>query len=309
MTSKSKIDELKGIISERLKRLIDRDFWLFDVPHYTNIGDALIWQGELDFLSSLPYKCKGMRSYYTPVPTNIGEDDLILLHGGGNFGDIYYEPHAYKMQVMQKYPHNKIILLPQTVWFEHEENVRKCAEIMSKCTDLTLCARDKVSYDFMKQHFGGTVLLLPDMAFCIDTSKWHPQPASKGNLLLKRIDVELKETKVLKGLEESSDMTVCDWPTFAENSWQKNWLRRTRKYVPALYDWYAQYVFLPYLVNSGVTLISSHDKIYSTRLHAAIMSILLGKEKDLTWFDNSYGKNFNFYDAWLKDVDGITFVK
>ena len=55
-------------------------------------------------------------------------------------------------------------------------------------------------------------------------------------------------------------------------------------------------------------LINSHTDIYTTRLHACILSILLRKE-DITFFDNSYGKNSGFYDTWLTDCENVKMVR
>ena len=309
MESNAKIEFLQGLIEKTLSPIINHDYWLLEVPYYSNVGDTLIWQGELDFLRELPYMCKGMSSYYTDIPNNIGEDDIILMQGGGNFGDLYYDPQNYRMQIVEKYPNNKIIFLPQTVWFEHEENMKECAETLSKHKKLTICARDKVSYEILKKNFTNEILLVPDMAFCIDMNRWKKPNATKEALLLKRDDKELKAYLEITKLVEQGDVTICDWLPFTEECWQKTGLRRTKKYMPFMYDWYAQNIFRPYMINSGVQLIGSHKKIYSTRLHAAILSILLDKAEDLTWFDNSYGKNSSFYETWLSDVDGIRFIK
>ena len=309
MNTIQKIHQLQGLIKEALTPLITSDYWLLEVPYYTNVGDTLIWQGELDFLRELPYKRKGMSSYHTDIPNNIGEDDVILMQGGGNFGDLYYDPQNYRMRIVEKYPNNKIIFLPQTVWFEHEENMKECAETLSKHKKLTICARDKVSYEILKKNFTNEILLVPDMAFCIDMKNWQKPNETKEALFLKREDKELKEYSELKQLVEQGNVTICDWLPFTEECRQKMWFRRTKKYVPFMYDWYARNIFRPYLINSGIQLIGSHKKIYSTRLHAAILSILLDKAEDLTWFDNSYGKNSSFYETWLSDVDGIKFVK
>ena len=309
MNATTKIQQLQGVIKEAITPWINNDYWLLEVPYYPNVGDTLIWQGELDFLNKLSYKRKGMSSYHTDIPQNIKKDEVILLQGGGNFGDIWPLPQDYRMRIVQQYPDNKIIFFPQTVWFEHEENMKACAEVLSKHKNLTICARDKVSYDILKQNFQNETLLVPDMAFCMDMDKWRKPAVTKETLLLKRDDKELKEYNELNKLIQQGNITVCDWLPFTEDCWQKTWFRRTRKYIPAMYDWYAHNIFRPYMVNSGIQLIGSHKKIYSTRLHAAILSILLDKAEDLTWYDNSYGKNSSFYDTWLSDVDGITFIK
>lgn len=304
-----KIEQLRTIITNSISPLITSNYWLLNVPYHANVGDTLIWQGELDFLKSVLYTCKGMCSYNSPVPTNIKESDLILIHGGGNFGDLWELPQEWQMNVVEKYPNNKIIFLPQTVWFEHEENMKECAETLSTHKKLTICARDKVSYEILKKNFTNEILLVPDMAFCIDMNRWKKPNVTKVALLLKREDKELKEYAELTKLVEQGNVTICDWLPFTEECWQKTWFRRTKKYVPFMYDWYARNIFRPYLINSGVQLIGSHKKIYSTRLHAAILSVLLDKAEDLTWFDNSYGKNSSFYETWLSDVDRIKFIK
>ena len=280
MNQTDKIRQLQSLIAQALRPLITSDYWLLEVPYYTNIGDTLIWQGELDFLRTVPYRCKGMSSYYTDIPDSIRESDVILLQGGGNFGDLYVYPQDYRMQVVRKYPNNKTIILPQTVWFENESNMQECAKMLANHANLTICARDKVSYDILKRNFKNSILLVPDMAFCIDMSKWKTCPATKSTLFLRREDQELKMSEDFERLTSSAEMTITDWPTFSENSWQKQWLVRMRNHLPMLYDWYAYTLFRPYLINSGIELISSHKKIYSTRLHAAILSVLLGKSKD-----------------------------
>lgn len=309
MTEQEKIHQLHQLIDNNLKLSINHDYWLLNVPYHENVGDTLIWQGEADFLKGLPFKCKGSCSYNSTIPPNIAEDELILIHGGGNFGDLWEIPQDWQMNVVRQYPDNKIIFLPQTVWFKYEENLKRCAETLSKHKNLTICARDKVSYGILKKYFANEILLVPDMAFCIDMTRWKKPIATKDALLLKREDQELKEYQELDAITLGRNMTICDWLPFTEKCWQKTMFRRTKKYLPPIYDWYARNIFRPYLINSGIQLIGSHKKIYSTRLHAAILSILLGKAEDLTWFDNSYGKNSSFYETWLSDLAGIKFVK
>ena len=43
-----------------------------------------------------------------------------------------------------------------------------------------------------------------------------------------------------------------------------------------------------YIIRSGIKFINAYETIYTTRLHAAIIALLLKKEVYI--FDNSYGK-------------------
>lgn len=45
--------QLRTIIEEKLTPLIDNDYVLYGLPYYNNIGDTLIWEGELEFLKKL----------------------------------------------------------------------------------------------------------------------------------------------------------------------------------------------------------------------------------------------------------------
>ena len=308
MTSEVKIQQLKSLIKTSLSPLIDSNYWLLEVPYYSNIGDSLIWQGEVDFLSSFPYKCRGMFSSGTFHFPSINPNDVILFQGGGNFGDLWSVPHEFKMKVMAEYPDNKFVFFPQTVYFQRHENLLSCAEFMSNY-NVTICARDNSSYASLKKYFKNEIVLAPDMAFYIDRSKWKI-PQNKGkDLFLLRDDVELKQYKEFKKIASQNNIVVSDWRFPREFNWQLKGHTQMRRHFPFMYDWYARTIFRPFMVQSGIKFIASHYKIYSTRLHAAILSILLGKASDLTWFDNSYGKNSSFYETWVTDLDGIRFVK
>lgn len=313
MNSQEKIIQLKRIISDQLTPLINGDYWLLEAPYYYyNAGDILIWQGELDFLKTIPYKCKGMSSFYSEIPTNIKDSDIILLQGGGNFGDLWPVGHTYHMNVVKKYPNNRIIFFPQTVYFRDPNNMRNCAEELKRAPKTILCARDKKSYDILKENFTNAVLLVPDMAFYTDMSRWSHGASTQEALLLNRDDVEYKSFEMLDKIKGSKNVHISDWTPLTESAWQKNWFRRLRKYLPHcewLYNWYAKAIFRPYMINSAINQLSTYQHIYTMRLHAAILTILLGKASELTWFDNSYGKNSSLYETWLSDCDGITFIQ
>ena len=53
------INNQRDLIVRTLKPLINSDYALLDVPNHPNIGDNLIWAGELAFLKEhIGYKCK-----------------------------------------------------------------------------------------------------------------------------------------------------------------------------------------------------------------------------------------------------------
>ena len=48
---------LKKKIFNILENIIDRDYVLLDLPNHRNIGDQLIYIGQLDFLKKIPFNC------------------------------------------------------------------------------------------------------------------------------------------------------------------------------------------------------------------------------------------------------------
>ena len=57
MSNRDKILSYRDLIKKKLIPLINADYVLLDVPNHPNIGDNLIWEGELRFLENIHYKC------------------------------------------------------------------------------------------------------------------------------------------------------------------------------------------------------------------------------------------------------------
>lgn len=306
----NKILMLNNIIHKRLSHLINSNYVLYDIPFYNNIGDLLIWEGELHFLKEIKYKNINSFSAFLfkqnqSLPPNI----LILLQGGGNFGDIWRVHQEFRLKIIQEYPNNKIIIFPQTVYYQNNETMLRDAKIMGQHKNLTICARDMVSYNLLKKYFSNNILLVPDMAFCIPPKQLLSQIShnqTSKTLYLKRKDKEFKN--VIKHDFENHSIDVYDWPCMTHNDLVQILFKaflRFKFYKLSL--WYAQYIYKRYLIKNSVKFVSQYKEIYTTRLHASILCTLLGKKHHL--LDNSYGKNKNFYDTWLYDLEGVEFTE
>lgn len=294
-----------NLILNKLLSLIKNNYIFIDLPYYANIGDTLIWKGTENLLKRVPFNCLLRASWQTFQYPDLAEDVVILMMGGGNWGDLY-EPHnVLRRNVVQRYPNNRIIILPQTVYYEGARNARNDAKIFRKHRKLTICARDKYSYHFLKAFgFGHDIRLVPDMAFCINVEelKQYAKPALNKDLLFKRIDKEKTDTHIIDQI--SKDYDISDWPLYGEEDPQLTYLYRLieqKKWKEA--DDYAVNAYLPNRVKVGVGLISQYNSVISNRLHGAILSLLLDKEVFI--LDNSYGKNSQYYNTWLKGVNNV----
>ncbi len=301
---------LGQIIIDNLRPLIEgRRCILIDVPHYPNIGDFLIWQGTISMLKKIHVKKLFSASKESFTFPNLSNDVIILLQGGGNFGDLWVEHQIFRTNVIKHYPNNKIIILPQTVFFRNEDSMIKDASIWAKHKDLTIIARDSKSLDTLKHYFyENNIMMLPDMAFCIPSIKSSPQRQTK-QLFIKRRDIEadidLQYNKYIP-----QEAKIHDWPTLEPGYIVPIFWRIIISIAYRIGingDWYWNCILRPYYFQTGVKFINEYKDVFTTRLHGAILSLIMGK--NVTMIDNNYGKNSSFYETWLDGYDNIQLVR
>ena len=219
MNSIDKIQQLKELLRQKLLQLIDQDYVLYGLPYYSNIGDTLIWEGTIDLLKGSSYKCKSVCGWSDYPQKRLPKEQTILIEGGGYFGDVWRHGWEIVLNELSLNKENKIILLPNTIWYNDPKILERDQHLLSQMHRLTICARDQRSYDFAYQHFNNDVCLLPDLAFCISRAyllKWE-KPAVKNCLFLKREDKELVKRDDLEYLLPANTETY-DWPTMASPS-------------------------------------------------------------------------------------------
>jgi pyruvyl transferase EpsO len=241
------------------------------------------------------------------------------LHGGGNFGDLWRIHQDFRLDILRQYPNNKIIIFPQTVHYDSKQLLSEDASIMAKHKNLTVCARDRMSYDILKQHFSNNILLVPDMAFYIDMREWkkYIKPVIAGKLLfLRRTDHELDRNQKYDSVSVNAE--VHDWPTMETPAFIVRLFYKIQRlfylidevlhtsFKNLFSDFVFQRILCKYNIRKGIEFISKYETVYTTRLHAGILAFML--DKPVTFFDNSYGKNRGVYDAWLKNVETIKFT-
>lgn len=325
MNITEKITQLKNIINENLLPIIGKKCILLDAPYHINTGDLLIWKGTISFLEDNGINLIYTRSCDTFNFESISPDVTILLNGGGNFGDLWRYFQEFKLKIVSTYPNNRIIFLPQSVEYKDLSIAEKDSLIFSKHKDLFIFVRDTTSKEFINKYFSNKCILLPDMAFCINTNeirniaaKYHI-PENRI-LLVKRSDKESSSFDIKKYV--SGNLESHDWPSFESMpSCYKKILKLRRlesiasryickhiaKYIQRIEDYYMSNICAPNIIKSGIMFLAPYNKIYTTRLHVAILSILLNKN-DVVMIDNSYGKNKRFYEEWLYDLNTVKFI-
>lgn len=166
---------------------------LIDFPDHSNVGDSAIWLGEIELLTQLT----GTKPSYVAKLEDFNTEDLlralptgpIIMHGGGNFGDIWPWYQDFREMIIERFKNRVIIQLPQTISFSKIESINKTAKTIEKHQNYHLLVRGQASYEFAKQNFQCAVQLCPDSAFGIGSIK-RPTQASKEVFMLLREDAE-----------------------------------------------------------------------------------------------------------------------
>ena len=259
-------------------------------PLYKNLGDVAINLSELKLLNDnfdldvleIPYELayKHVQAFRFHIKGNI-----ILIIGGGFIGTAWINSELFIRNIILKYKNNKIIIMPQTAYFDDESEYNNTKRIYGSHKDITIFAREENSYNILK-NMGLKTILVPDSVLYFDS--FFSNDNKKGILLCLRDDSE-KTTPDISELINyvkkhvdsdiiSIDNNQCDKITFAN---------RNRQFI------------------NRIKLFSEKKLIITDRLHGMIFGVLSGSVTIA--FDNKTKKISNVY-KWLKNQKNVICV-
>ena len=196
---------------------------LLNHPAHGNLGDHLIWAGQLHYLEHI----RRIQVRYVASPDNYVADHLrravgdqpIVLSGGGQLGDTWPQLLAFIERVVRGHPGNPLVIFPQSLHFRDQGRLRSASETLQAHPDLTLVLRDRPSFQLAERHFSGCRLILaPDMAFALPAGlllPHHPLPPVPHRrpwLALRRRDRERASTAWEQALAPWRACVACtDW--------------------------------------------------------------------------------------------------
>lgn len=282
-----------------------------DIPVHGNIGDLLIMHGTFAFFEKYGMDPKFCSPAFAYTIEWIEPGDVVVFHGGGNFGDLYseYGMQALRERVVATCPKNRIIILPQTIHFSTEEEKRRSASIFRGHPDVHICVRDQASYE-IAQAFSEHVYLMPDMAHQLYPLHAHPAANAVGSLLISRMDSEKKRQHDPARL---GAVAVTDWPQLVGK--RESRIERFRRAMWMVHKsgtgWFGNKMlsklwadYANKLTDSAVGLFSLHDLIITDRLHGHILACLMDKPSLV--LDNSYGKNYGYVNTWTQSSELVS---
>lgn len=102
--------------------------------------------------------------FFTKLKKVFRDDDVIVIQSGYCTQDLGGDHPLMHRLVCDYMTDAKILMMPQTIFFQHEENKRICAENHNKAKNMLFLARDFVSYEMAKEMFPGIrVKAFPDI--------------------------------------------------------------------------------------------------------------------------------------------------
>lgn len=314
MDARTAVESLRTRLQETLRPLVTplRRFALIEFPNYANVGDSAIYLGQLAALRALglgpPCFVCDVRTYdRAELARRIGPRGAILLTGGGGFGDLWPAGHALREEIIGSFPGNPIIQLPQTIFFERAESLRRARSILNAHPNLTVLVRDRRSLEIAETEFRAPSILCPDAAFALGPLG-RPVRATRNVLWLLRTDKESataasaivdgvrtdwldEPLTLLRGLSVMLDRAVRLGPLRP--------LARpvlTRLYSPLAHQ----------RLERGLRVLASARVVITDRLHGHILCLLMGVPHVV--LDNTYGKLSTFREAWTADVDSASWA-
>lgn len=297
---KKQLEVLRCFIREQ----INADYVYVDVPLYENIGDWLIAMGAWELLKDVPYECLGRLRWEDYEHTTIAPDTIIVLQGGGNFGDLWRGATEARNELIERYPKNKVVILPQTITYTDKNLLKQDAALYAKHANLHICARDEESYVIAKKYFGTNhVYMLPDTAIGL----YPCLPKYKGiktgrTLIINRRD---KEADVL--FNEEGD--VKEWNDILRDIHFNiiycpyRIIRKGRKIThwSALHkweNWYALRILYPFVRKKIPRYFMQYDHVKTTRLHGYLLASMMHIPVEVK--DNKYNKTTHYRNTWMR---------
>jgi exopolysaccharide biosynthesis predicted pyruvyltransferase EpsI len=307
-------DDVQAILARALRQA--SACALVDFPRHRNAGDSAIWLGEAAALRKLGVSVRASCDRTTYSRSSLRRavgDHPILLHGGGNLGDLYPTHQQLRERVLTDFRGHPTVQLTQSIHFNDPANLERMRRVVADHGALTIIVRDARSEAIARENFDARIERCPDLAFAIGPLA-RPRPARVPVVRLARIDREAA------GGDEQLVAPSFDWlappasrrarARFAASDRLLQVAvggRRMRGLLPPrarklAYDAYARQN-----VDRAARLLSGGEVVVTDRLHGHILCALLGIPHVLV--DDRYGKVGSFYSSWTSSLQTARFAR
>ncbi|THX36696.1 hypothetical protein D6D10_06450 [Aureobasidium pullulans] len=326
----------EAVVNAAQQKLISEYQQLLKGIRYVNIwgyletenkGDAAIWSAQQILLSMMGIEtmeaCRFMdkgcnMTKFTQALDDHKPNSAIIMAGGGNFNDYYWEDQPSRIEMIKHFTQTPIRAFPQSIHMTHDDRINRTKAAFLSHPNLQLAARDAPSYQWLEETFEGEkvstdiaiadsigqgevkTVLTPDIAFM-----WGSRPDFRVNtpkeydvLILARDDKEISAGNSksipfghgnldLGGSIGNVSYWKVDWkftPTPSIDGDHRETGKNQRAWAKA---------------TEGFRMLGAANFVITDRLHGHILSTLIGTPHVV--MDSKLGKNINYHDTWTKD--------
>lgn len=314
------IDKRKELLIDGLNKLIPpkSKVVILDYPNYSNLGDILILVATKKYLRDRG--CTLVAEYERRDYDFISQQNLIctktilLIQGGGNLGDLYYTHQDLRYKIIRDFANNKIIQLPQSIYFKYQDSLLEAAREFSSHENFHLITRDSESFKIANQIMSnGNIYLLPDMATYLVKSRESKHICSNKILCLLREDGESKIES--NGVGTNFSLAPKHEKHFIKKDWaQPSFFERVLKLIDRILYKLKIKTFLLFKVDiyhitslyrsllefyryqKAVRFMQGFSLVITDRLHGYIYAEI--NKLECRYIDNSTGKIGNYLNTW-----------
>ena len=215
--------DYKTVSEIKLKEQSKQYIYYFGVPEHSNLGDlaqcycirryfekyfsdyAVIEVFSRNYLDN----SFGLRDY---LKSAIKQEDLIFFQSGYCTQDLGGREDLTHQAVIQDFPDNKLILLPQTVFFQNRNRKEQASQVYDAHRRLLFLARDQISYEYAKDMFPHLrIEAYPDIVTTL-IGQYEYSFERDGILFCIRNDAEkyYSDTEINKLIEYFRETIKCD---------------------------------------------------------------------------------------------------
>jgi exopolysaccharide biosynthesis predicted pyruvyltransferase EpsI len=307
--------ELIGALGREIDRVLaplvprDSPLALIGAPTHPNVGDSLIWLGQLAYLrrrgAALAYTCNRFTYSARALRRRVGAAGTVLISGGGNFGDLWPE-QALRERAALELPAHRIVQLSQSIHFRSDDQLGRAVRVLREHRDLHVLCRDGRSLELARAWFADRAAPCPDLSFALGALT-PPADSEIDVLVLARADHERVGDRLTAPDYRAA---VADWArpvpgesgpgtrSRALHALLAGASRTSRALAPAepmqrLHERYSRE-----RARAGARLLARGRVVITDRLHGHILALLLGLPHVLV--DTAHGKLEGFHDSWTR---------
>ena len=265
-------------------------------PSHGNLGDhaialsiiELLTEMKIKFIEITTVQLFQLKKYHK---LGIMNKHRIIVNGGGNLGTLWFNIENLFRCIIRENPDSPIFCFPNTIFYEKTEygnkELENSKDIYNHHQMLKLYAREKTSFDFMKELYYN-VKLIPDMVLFLNKSQ--KQKNRVGCLLCLRNDCERTRTD-----EQERQILTSARRLFNENV----------KYTDMCLNHGVSPENRKYAVEEKFDEFKGAQLVITDRLHGMIFSAVTGTPCIV--IESKSPKIRGCYE-WVKNLDYICFA-